>query len=71
MRLNVYATRYRFLRDHCGIVEYKQAFGSVGAGMLPSGEALDQAIDNTIKALGYAKTLAAKNEDPDHELQLH
>lgn len=39
------AERYRWLRDICGIVEYKQAFGSIGSGMIPSGKRLDVAID--------------------------
>lgn len=39
------AERYRWLRDICGIVEYKQAFGSIGSGMIPSGKRLDAAID--------------------------
>ncbi|WP_442596371.1 hypothetical protein ACSBPU_05750 [Parapusillimonas sp. JC17] len=39
------AERYRWLRDRCGTVEYKRAFGSIGAGMLPSGQDLDVAID--------------------------
>lgn len=39
------AERYRYLRDRCGVVEYKAIAGSIGAGMLPSGEKLDVAID--------------------------
>lgn len=39
------AERYRWLRDSCGIVEYKKAFGGIGSGMLPSGDALDSSID--------------------------
>lgn len=39
------AARYRWLRDRCGIVEYKAIAGSVGPGMLPSGDKLDAAID--------------------------
>ena len=39
------AERYRYLRDRCGLVEYKAFAGSIGPGMLPSGEALDAAID--------------------------
>ena len=39
------AARYRWLRDICGIVEYKAAFGSIGPGMMPSGENLDVSID--------------------------
>lgn len=42
------AARYRWLRDECGIVEYKEAFGSIGPGMLPSGDKLDAAIDKAI-----------------------
>ena len=43
------AQRYRWLRDECGIVEYKAAFGGIGAGMLPSGQELDDAIDTYLK----------------------
>jgi len=43
--LRMDAERYRWLRDICGIVEYKQAFGSIGSGMIPSGKRLDVAID--------------------------
>lgn len=39
------ARRHRWLRDSCGLVEYKAIAGSIGPGMLPSGEALDAAID--------------------------
>lgn len=39
------AARYRWLRDQCGIVEYKAIAGSIGPGMLPSGEKLQEAID--------------------------
>lgn len=39
------AERYRWLRDRCGIVEYKAIAGSIGPGMLPSGEKLEMAID--------------------------
>ncbi|MBH3361360.1 hypothetical protein [Pseudomonas guariconensis] len=39
------AERYRWLRDQCGIVEYKSIAGSVGRGMLPSGEKLQAAVD--------------------------
>ena len=39
------AERYRWLRDSCGLVEYKVIAGSIGAGMLPSGEKLESAID--------------------------
>ena len=39
------AARYLWLRDICGIVEYKAAFGSIGPGMMPSGENLDVSID--------------------------
>lgn len=39
------AERYRYLRDRCGLVEYKVIAGSIGPGMLPSGEKLDVAID--------------------------
>lgn len=35
------AERYRYLRDRCGVVEYK----AIGPGMLPSGETLDVAVD--------------------------
>ena len=38
------AERYRWLRDHCGIVEYKAIAGSIGSRMLPSGENLDAAL---------------------------
>lgn len=38
------AERYRWLRDQCGIVEYKAIAGSIGSGMLPSGESLDAAL---------------------------
>lgn len=43
------AARYRWLRDICGVVEYKNAFGSIGAGMLPSGKKLDNAIDTEME----------------------
>ncbi|NMX84369.1 hypothetical protein HBO11_02205 [Pseudomonas sp. WS 5010] len=39
------AERYRYLRDRCGVVEYKAIAGSIGPGMLPSGETLDLAVD--------------------------
>lgn len=39
------AERYRWLRDQCGVVEYKAIAGSVGRGMLPSGEKLQAAVD--------------------------
>lgn len=39
------AARYLWLRNTCGLVEYKNAFGAVGSGMLPSGKTLDDAID--------------------------
>lgn len=39
------AERYRCLRDRCGVVEYKAIAGSIGPGMLPSGETLDVAVD--------------------------
>lgn len=39
------AERYRYLRDRCGVVEYKAFAGSIGPGMLPSGEKLDVAVD--------------------------
>lgn len=39
------AERYRYLRDRCGVVEYKAIAGSIGPGMLPSGEKLDVAVD--------------------------
>lgn len=39
------AERYRCLRDRCGVVEYKAIAGSIGPGMLPSGEKLDVAVD--------------------------
>lgn len=39
------AERYRWLREGCGLVEYKAIAGSVGPGMLPSGERLESAID--------------------------
>jgi hypothetical protein len=39
------AERYRWLRDECGVVEYKAIAGSIGPGMLPSGQRLDAAID--------------------------
>lgn len=39
------AERYRWLRDGCGIVEYKAIAGSIGPGMLPSGQVLEDAID--------------------------
>lgn len=38
------AERYRWLRDQCGIVEYKAIAGSIDSGMLPSGESLDAAL---------------------------
>lgn len=38
------AERYRWLRDQCGIVEYQAIAGSIGSGMLPSGENLDAAL---------------------------
>ena len=38
------AERYRWLRDQCGIVEYQAIAGSIGSGMLPSGESLDAAL---------------------------
>lgn len=43
------AARYLWLRDICGIVEYKAAFGSIGPGMLPSGENLDVSIDTAMQ----------------------
>ena len=39
------AERYQWLRDGCGLVEYKAIAGSIGPGMLPSGEKLESAID--------------------------
>lgn len=39
------AERYRWLRDQCGLVEYKAIAGSIGPGMLPCGEELQEAID--------------------------
>ena len=39
------AERYRYLRDRCGVVEYKAIAGSICPGMLPSGETLDVAVD--------------------------
>lgn len=39
------AERYRWLRDGCGVVEYKAIAGSIGPGMLPSGDKLQAAID--------------------------
>ena len=39
------AERYRWLRDACGVVAYKKIAGSIGPGMLPSGERLDCVID--------------------------
>lgn len=39
------AARYRWLRDQCGLVEYKAIAGSIGPGMLPCGEELQVAID--------------------------
>lgn len=39
------AERYRYLRDRCGVVEYKAISGSIGPGMLPSGAKLDVAVD--------------------------
>lgn len=39
------AERYRYLRDRCKVVEYKAIAGSIGPGMLPSGEKLDVAVD--------------------------
>ena len=39
------ALRYRWLRDGCGVVEYKAIAGSIGPGMLPSGDKLQAAID--------------------------
>lgn len=39
------ALRYRWLRDECGVVAYKEIAGSIGPGMLPSGEKLEAAID--------------------------
>lgn len=44
------AARYRWLREDCGIVEYKSAFGSIGSGMLPCGDELDAAIDTAMQA---------------------
>lgn len=44
------AARYRWLREDCGVVEYKEAFGSIGAGMLPCGDELDSAIDAAMQA---------------------
>ncbi|MBX9404803.1 hypothetical protein K5E40_03820 [Pseudomonas baetica] len=38
------AERYRWLRDGCGIVEYR-SIATIGSGMLPSGEKLDDVID--------------------------
>jgi len=44
--LKVEARRYRWLRDECGIVEYRALTRSTNAsGMLPSGDTLDEAID--------------------------
>ncbi|MCU7645630.1 hypothetical protein [Pseudomonas piscis] len=37
--------RYLFLRDRCGLVAYQAIAGSIGPGMLPSGDALEVAID--------------------------
>ena len=42
------AERYRWLRDQCGIVEYKAIAGSIGSGMLPSGENLDAALSDAM-----------------------
>ena len=42
------AERYRWLRDQCGIVEYQAIAGSIGSGMLPSGESLDAALSAAI-----------------------
>lgn len=39
------AERYRYLRDRCGVVEYKAIAGSISPGMLPSGDKLDVAVD--------------------------
>lgn len=39
------ALRYRWLRDGCGVVEYKAIAGSIGPGMLPSGDKMQAAID--------------------------
>lgn len=39
------AERYRYLRDRCGVVEYKAIAGSIDPGMLPSGAKLDVAVD--------------------------
>lgn len=42
------AERYRWLRDQCGIVEYQAIAGSIGSGMLPSGENLDAALSDAM-----------------------
>lgn len=44
------AKRYEWLRDNCGAVEYKAIAGSIGPGMLPSGENLDSRVDEQMKA---------------------
>lgn len=41
------AERYQWLRDGCGIVEYR-AIATIGSGMLPSGETLDAVIDGAM-----------------------
>ena len=44
------ALRYRWLRDACGLADYKEIAGSTGPGMLPSGAKLDAAIDAAMGA---------------------
>lgn len=44
------AARFKWLRDTCGIVEYKRWFGSIGPGMLPSGQRLEITIDTAMEA---------------------
>lgn len=44
------AARFTWLRDTCGIVEYKRWFGSIGPGMLPSGQRLEITIDTAMEA---------------------
>lgn len=48
------AERYRYLRDRCGVVEYKAIAGSICPGMLPSGETLDVAVDAVMGKGGKA-----------------
>ena len=50
VRMAANAKRYEWLRDSCGVVEYKAIAGSIGPGMLPSGEHLDSSVDEQMKA---------------------